>query len=501
MQRRRRQNKSHFIQSLFTTHILFRMMVLLVVFIAVFGILLFIFHILFREPISTTHYTIESHIIHGSGQMLNSKNTVIKELKNDDSVRILSGETFALQANSKAELILQQGDINSVIRIFGPATISLPSATDALHFEKGTYFIKNNNIPLHITTDRSDIVFTDADIYMNQKEDGDHIALESGAAEIGIRHVKDNKPVIGNISIVAGQQMFISLALLENFLQKKYTLSSAVKAFDEAYFQDASRKQIVSTTFIEKSSLPIQEKKEEIKENTVPKVTSSNISSPKIIYPQNKEEIIGKKTILIEGEAPVGAHKIVVNGYTLQLFKPGNKTWNFLASPDIGIGNIIFGNNTLEVVAIDSKGKKSQPARITFSLYKNKAQVVREKMDSPTMIDPKIQNGGTFTATENSFLIKGTAPKGAHKIIVNGYTLQKFAPGNTTWKYFADSDIGTLKRGTNTYEIIALDAQGNKSKTLNITILYNLPDWVQSPTPAPAPLTQEPKVIKTSAEK
>lgn len=82
-------------------------------------------------------------------------------------------------------------------------------------------------------------------------------------------------------------------------------------------------------------------------------------------------------------------------------------------------------------------------------------------------------NGGRdYQTSEESFFIMGNAPAGAKSILVNNYTLKLFDPSKGTWSYKANTEIGTLKEGENTYEIFAVDEAGVKSKIDTIKITF-----------------------------
>lgn len=73
-------------------------------------------------------------------------------------------------------------------------------------------------------------------------------------------------------------------------------------------------------------------------------------------------------------------------------------------------------------------------------------------------------------------IIRGTTPKNTNAIKINNYTLSKYNPGQTEWTYIASSDLGTLKKGENSYTVYALNAEGNEIDSQNFTIIYNTPD-------------------------
>lgn len=83
-------------------------------------------------------------------------------------------------------------------------------------------------------------------------------------------------------------------------------------------------------------------------------------------------------------------------------------------------------------------------------------------------------NGGNdYETSEKSFYILGNAPENIKEIWVNNYALKKYEPGKGTWSYKASTDIGTLKKGENLYEIFTVDEQGRKSKIdeMKITLI------------------------------
>lgn len=70
-------------------------------------------------------------------------------------------------------------------------------------------------------------------------------------------------------------------------------------------------------------------------------------------------------------------------------------------------------------------------------------------------------------------------------ITVNGYRLQKFKPGSTTWYYHANASIGTIKEGTNLYHIKFYDANNREIHTQIFTIIKDSPN-AQPTTPPKA---------------
>jgi len=76
------------------------------------------------------------------------------------------------------------------------------------------------------------------------------------------------------------------------------------------------------------------------------------------------------------------------------------------------------------------------------------------------------KNGETIEILEEPTLIKGKVPEGTTKVMINDYTLGKFAPGDRVFKYNASREFGTLEEGSNTYNIVAIGADEEWEATL-----------------------------------
>ncbi len=92
---------------------------------------------------------------------------------------------------------------------------------------------------------------------------------------------------------------------------------------------------------------------------------------------------------------------------------------------------------------------------------------------APTITEP--MDGMIIPLSESMVTIKGTAPEGAQKIIVNGYTLTKFYPGNKTWIYYAAPKYGTMTEGPNYYTAVAVDKNGNQTVSNEVALYYGEP--------------------------
>ncbi len=196
----------------------------------------------------------------------------------------------------------------------------------------------------------------------------------------------------------------------------------------------------------------------------------------------------------IIGEAPADAVGIIVNDYRLQFFNPGDKTWSYLA--DTNLNNLREGENVFTAVAINQAGVKSDPVKLTIIVGGETEGVVGTSSGStagttpePEQPDPStLPNnaplkpgtlkvnlptaGTTHTATGSELLIEGSAPAGSASIWVNDYKLRLYEAGKPGWNYIASVELGTMKKGSNTYTITARDAEQKIIDKMTYTIQY-----------------------------
>jgi hypothetical protein len=197
----------------------------------------------------------------------------------------------------------------------------------------------------------------------------------------------------------------------------------------------------------------------------------------------------------INGTVPAGTAGVMVNDYKLQLFRSGDTTWSYLAGT--ALNNLKEGTNTYDVYALDANGNKSQPARITILLEPGTEGVVssgggsstasassvapidESQMPTNAPLEPGSITitgpaaGSSYTATGSEFLLEGTTSKNTANVWVNGYRLQLYKPGATTWNYIAKAEFNTLKPGKNVYKINARNANNEIIDSFEYTVTYN----------------------------
>jgi hypothetical protein len=193
-----------------------------------------------------------------------------------------------------------------------------------------------------------------------------------------------------------------------------------------------------------------------------------------------------QEEIEITGEAPNGAAGILVNDYKLQLFKPGAKTWSYLASTRIG--NLQLGKNVFVMYAIDENGRKSTPTTITIIVDPTAGTTSSSGTAASAASQPPLKQNspllpGTLKVTgpvagtaaevsESEVLLEGTTSPDTASISVNGYTLSLYVAGKTTWNYIASTEYTTLKEGKNVYRVVSRNKDGEILDVLEYTMTY-----------------------------
>jgi hypothetical protein len=108
---------------------------------------------------------------------------------------------------------------------------------------------------------------------------------------------------------------------------------------------------------------------------------------------------------------------------------------------------------------------------------------VDDEIEAPTITSPV--QGETIGAEVDLIPIRGTAPAEAFQIQVNDYVLQRFQPGDRIWTYIAAKEYGTLKPGSNTYNVVAITRDGKRSEITSINVTY------EGTLDTPAPTTED----------
>ncbi len=188
--------------------------------------------------------------------------------------------------------------------------------------------------------------------------------------------------------------------------------------------------------------------------------------------------------VVLRGVAPDGAAGIMVNDYKLQLFDPAKGTWSYLASRRLG--NMKPGENIYDVYALDAGGAKSPPARIMIFIGPADTMPANPSSSAPVTSSGPLPNnapllpgslsviaptaGTSHAETGTGFLVEGLTSGKTATMWVNDYKLQLYKSGKTTWNYIASVEFANLRRGTNTYVIVARDRDNKILDKMTYTV-------------------------------
>jgi hypothetical protein len=222
--------------------------------------------------------------------------------------------------------------------------------------------------------------------------------------------------------------------------------------------------------------------------------TASTMEAPTITSPAKTGETYRTQAgeVEIRGSTPTGAQGIMVNEYRLQLFKPGDATWGYLAGTNLG--NLKAGENIFDVRAVDASGNLGAASRITILVEEGASGVVTPPAGGTSSTEPEQDEstlptndpllpgtieitaptaGSSHVETGTGFVLYGKTSAQTDSVWVNGYKLRLYTAGKKTWSYIASVEFGTLKRGSNTYKVVARDEEGKIIDVFTYTVEYN----------------------------
>ena len=213
---------------------------------------------------------------------------------------------------------------------------------------------------------------------------------------------------------------------------------------------------------------------------------SSDMEAPKILTPTEGERIpLGQDSVKIEGTAPLQAAQVMVNGYTLTRFQPGDRKWTYFAAKKFG--TLVSGQNKISVVALSRDGKRSAPAEVNIFVEGEGASLPTAPMTVAPTAPVAVPNFAVPVVTKPAVIVAGEPYQTSSEVVtitgvvdpqtnaveVNGYRLRKFQAGQTEFSYIANAAMkdGNMHEGENVYEIVALGPDGKKSST-SIKVVY-----------------------------
>jgi hypothetical protein len=188
---------------------------------------------------------------------------------------------------------------------------------------------------------------------------------------------------------------------------------------------------------------------------TTTTTTSPNENVLTLLTPEENTVIVGT-TVRITGTIGDGVTRVRVNGYQATVDLERRTFSQELAVPDSETVDI-------RVEAMDARGLTLQETQRTL-------RRTIQAPPQPTITEPA-PAGSVYRTNAEQFTVRGTAPAGIAGIVVNDYRLQLFKKGDTTWSYIANVKLGNAVRGENIIDAWSIDAAGNRSDPVRITVI------------------------------
>ncbi|MCF7831224.1 FecR family protein [Candidatus Gracilibacteria bacterium] len=389
------------------------------------------------------------------------------------SLEFMSGNVIFLDSNSEIflEELEEKSSGKKIVRIeLVSGRIWARVSDDDFNSESNSKFeVETPRVLLHVRGTIFDLSTSNSQ---------DSIRLIKGSTDVDVFLDEENKES-KNIKMGVGQKLVVSptnitrleagediLEILDTgFIESEWHLQNLEGFFPQEVAQIRRRIEI-----------------------TVPKITQPNLEistelePPKVLSPENGSVIpASQDTLKVEGTSPLQAVQIIVNGYTLTRFQPGDRKWAYFASKKFG--TLVPGENKYSVIAVTRDGKRSAPEEITV-MYEGEAnqeatgepkiESTISEFKAPVITRPAVASlEDPYQTSSSTITISGIVDPKTNAVEINGFRLQKFQPGNTEFTYFASADVPNpnLIEGENIYEVIAFGPDGKTSST-KIKIVY-----------------------------
>ncbi len=184
---------------------------------------------------------------------------------------------------------------------------------------------------------------------------------------------------------------------------------------------------------------------------------------------------VTSNTIRVTGKVSPRILHVRVNGKELQISQEDGSFSDDIMMPD---GEKTFD---LHFVALGSTDKILAEKILTVQHGNASSAETASGFPVPEITSPA-KAGQTFKTTDTQVVIRGTTSADTASIMVNDYKLQLYTVGNTTWSYLASMSLNNLVAGSNTFDVVAFDKDGNKSAKATITIVQGEAGGVVSGT-------------------
>ncbi len=253
----------------------------------------------------------------------------------------------------------------------------------------------------------------------------EYVRVIEGSVEADIKTIEDgNENVLDTVAVSVGQELTLTQADLRQFIERQvpkilgpmaetfmgsewYNWNLALDENPDLVKRFDGSSEIIAVTSDGKDKDEDEDDEEDSEDDEDSKdeddeegseedeedKEEAKVATPKITDPKNDETqsedlifisgVTDSKTDKIEVTWKVGDSK--AEPYILQKYESGSEEWLYVASyPG---GNMIEGENTYEVRAIDADGNKSEPAVVTFTFKPTKKTTTPKSSSSGSGVE------------------------------------------------------------------------------------------------------------------
>ncbi len=425
-----------------------------------------------------------------------------------NGMRLLQGDSVKTQAGSRLVVELFN---DHYVRVDENTELNIHDIKKSgnayeinLVLRQGSIWINNDEnsetpVKFNVRTDHT-VVKTISTIYeVEQKDTSEAVRVVKGSIVADVM-IEENGELnqVESLQIGVGQQAIITDDDIKDYTDRKSP--SVIEAIDDNFRDSGFYKWNMAE---DNSPTDFSTKSNTLDDTFFDNETSdtttaeSDLPAPEITTPSTLNFETSEDSLTIRGTTSFDTQKMmvdVVSGgteetYELNLYVPGGTEWSFAVGVDADTLNP--GINTYEFYAVDSNELNSKKTKLTVD-FGGEDSVNADEANNPddttetdeeadttnldlgALVAPTVDtyNGGSSNEVDTSEVRIVGSVAGAEKVIVDGYTLQAFEAGDTTWSYFAKESLGNLDPGENTYEVEAVAPDGS-TKSTQFTIIYN----------------------------
>ena len=151
---------------------------------------------------------------------------------------------------------------------------------------------------------------------------------------------------------------------------------------------------------------------------------------------------------------------------------PGTDLYAYRSALTAEMMNTTFISESRGVALSSASRSSAGSLASSRSSVSSAASIAQTNVPAPAITSPA-KSGETYRTSTSEIVIRGTNAASVQGMMVNEYKLQLFTVGKGTWSYLASVQLGNLKKGENIFDVYALDAQGNKSAPVRLTVIYD----------------------------